>query len=118
MFHHNLSAAGGLGPFTTIYGITDTIATPSFNSTTFTASGAALGTAYSDREIFVALMTMETLDISTVVNSITIGGNAGDFVLRHEPVIAGNNTIGAHIVRYRDNGALGATADIVVGYAE
>lgn len=102
--------------YSIIYGQTDNKAFPGHSSTSISAT-ANLGTAYGDREIWIAITTMNSGSTAgSAVSSVTVGGNAASIEYEH---VAGSytNSICVAFARYVDNGALGASATIAVTFA-
>lgn len=102
--------------YSIIYGQTDNKAFPVHSSTSISAT-ANLGTAYGDREIWIAITTMNSGSTAgSAVSSVTVGGNAASIEYEH---VAGSytNSICVAFARYIDNGALGASATIAVTFA-
>lgn len=109
-----LGAVEVFGADVSIYGAQDEVAFVGHNST-FVSSSCTLGTAHSDREIWVCVATiMSGTDADTT--AVTVGGNSATKV--YERNQAGTTqTWSISYWKYVDDGALGTSATIAATHS-
>lgn len=82
------------------------------NTASLTYSNAPLGSAVSGRIIYLVCTYFDGASSDQNPSSVTVGGNAATLLAGvHKP---SDNTCGISIWAYQDDGALGATANVVV----
>jgi hypothetical protein len=103
-------------PAVEVYGYKGSVAHASHSSTSITST-IGLGTAYSDREIYIAVATMKTSTASSTapVASVSLGGNS--FSLLSQTVqTTTTNSSSVAFFRYVDNGSLGTSATYTITF--
>lgn len=86
------------------------------NGTDITYTNAPLGNAQDGRAIFVVCPFFDGSSVNSVPDSVTVGGNAATLLSQAHQT--GTDACGVSIWVYRDDGALGTQADIVVEHAD
>jgi len=103
-------------PNVEVYGYQGTSGHPQHNSSSVSSS-INLGTAYSDREIYIVVTTMNgaASASSSPVASVTIGGNSCTELFQTGQS-SSTNACSVAFYRYVDNGALSTSATYVVNF--
>jgi hypothetical protein len=108
-------------PSTEVYGTVGAIAHSTHSS--LSVSGTLnLGTAHSDREIYIVIPSMagNPSDTTDFVEGLTIGGvtlsNSTDNIFEVNPTVTGGNECGISFWRYVDNGSLGTSAAYTITF--
>jgi len=103
-------------PIVQVYGYQGSVAHASHSSNSVTSS-INLGTAYSNREIYIAVATMKTSTGSSTspVASVSLGGNS--FSLLSQTIQStSTNASSVAFFRYVDNGSLGTSATYTITF--
>jgi len=103
-------------PAVEVYGYQGSVAHASHSSTSVTST-IGLGTAYSDREIYIAVATMKTGTASSTspVATVSLGGNSFSLLAQTAQSTTTNSSSVAFF-RYVDNGSLGTSASYTITF--
>lgn len=106
----------------TVYGVQGSIAHAAHSSQNITGT-INLGTAHSDRVIYLVVGSMnavasgETASSTELTTSATIGSNPMDIIFTSPPIsTTATNSIAFDVLRYVDNGALGTSASYDIDF--